>query len=1757
MEQAVDAYVYLTFFALLYPPYLGDILLSLSKLLWLHHRGIRHLLKSFLDPILFVPVHTGFGAMELARRDIWNVLEDREEDSREQKLYKARARLERKLVLMPTGTGRCVLDDDQEEKDRMLANSREYPEHIFKRSLEGLLDKEEVPLEDEAQVERFRKDQFRGEFRGLYHSWLENAENPCHWMMKHAIPKYLRFALHRPLMSEDDFYRFLQSLGVRKHFHDCLDNNTPQNRMYRRLLKASVTTETTHPSTLYAPVLPRGQGHHEQPHTPPVHTSMPGQFGGGHDKLQPSANEDVSESYWASFQRPLAETRANICSTIKNFRRGGYALEEIEATICDHLKASKLCVKRYAARIEDPSFDPEKLASEIYTDALFDDSGDCPGSVGHGDDEEDLFDTTKEELEEMSNAITLFRRGAYTLKQAKKVIRDILFPLEYRMGDYVLMIKDHGLDASELASYIYIDALDETGTTQGLDDDEDSQEGLHAEGSVNLVTNADSGTPRTAAESLKLKFSSSSRLAAIFHDVLQGHLAVEEAPTLCRSALNKPDMSIPDLSYILQQNEIPSDMFFSREQITPVLLETGQSNSEVKHVEFDKKPVENRLTPAHSRESSIWFNTAAKPDIEYPDTPPLNPEDDVPPLERVSVLDQDITGKLTANRLPSATQKLAATPIVVDCLYKDDKDAEVPEPWYEGALEDSANTYGGEMQMPVLSCEALAEDWANDVSEEGEIKETAEDIAANSSPGELAMVSIETDDTKSAKSLDKLAASSGGDKGILNASKYSREGKAAEAIPSSSVNVIASYSLLPQPSAAPATMNATTVAQLSASRDVDAKLNGCSMGPPPVPENRTPMHRQCKDRRRGSFCATSSQPVKSVGDARQRSENSRSARSQVGYQQFAEAYIDLGSSSPENGETDDLHGIRMTTRNAQKLAFSYGLPRGFVETYVRSDTAERAANKKHLAARDVQFVPMLKRRRTVSPSEDFESKSAKFEEEIIPFADDHEDHISFMEHRMRSQGPAPDVAPELRCERCDCFPCLCRGRGRSPSPREFSQSKGRFRSSSLEPSSSPMGTSPVRKKRKSKSAKASQRGRQPPPRIGENAAQQMSVAWLLSAPVSPGENTNRLLLPFERSPNPVEEGFSKSTSEATLTSQHSICPPTPVHLPNSDRCLPPTPFVATIIVDTPMETSSTREVCRPLVLPQTPVNLPTSSTPPISMTTIGAGETLMQRIVAELAPIARKSLSQGRASRNDQDHIQGIESGLPFNTTEVQAKTDHQEITKAAQILQNIAKQTLSLLASPHSSGSEAPSDKSNSTSVPIPTRCETDLESKYINRHADTATSDTAMSNVSLEARKVTQELTPKPTSTPSRKISLSSNLRTLSLDRLEGPTVPIPCGIDTEAQENEGVEPVAPRNISISTSLGSLQLDNKPADGCYQPGSSSSRTRGPRLCRVLFSKDSHNANPSEISFLSTPIAPNNFNGRNATVNVNEIDSMDDDEADDTSSIDSVHSTPTKAQPVAVKVRELRREDNSAEGHTKTSISFQPGLPIASPRQLADDVMNQSASMTSSSPQPPPTPRPKHAVVNTGSAATFISPTTPRPGHKELNMGSMMKPLPSLQPPRYPQPTDLSHRDVLPSYAELTANLPSSSQHIVGPPFEMPVDYVEQVLARMENFIKRAERSSRRHRSRPQPRSHLPRAPKRPQDDLYERAWNEKVSAFVYLWQRRCNRQLANRDHSPDRYFSGVSASAGKSGTSTALNKVFDKYRGTLFPLRKANYVR
>ena len=70
--------------------------------------------------------------------------------------------------------------------------------------------------------------------------------------------------------------------------------------------------------------------------------------------------------------------------------------------------------------------------------------------------------------------------------------------------------------------------------------------------------------------------------------------------------------------------------------------------------------------------------------------------------------------------------------------------------------------------------------------------------------------------------------------------------------------------------------------------------------------------------------------------------------------------------------------------------------------------------------------------------------------------------------------------------------------------------------------------------------------------------------------------------------------------------------------------------------------------------------------------------------------------------------------------------------------------------------------------------------------------------------------------------------------------------------------------------------------------------------------------------------------------------------------------------------------------------------------------------------------------------------------------------------------------------------------------------------------------------------------------DSLYEdfrvQSIRERKSFFVYLAEQRQKRTLANMAASPNRYFQATNSLFGNSGSSSALNKQFDKYRGNQY---------
>ena len=1160
----------------------------------------------------------------------WTEFEDKEGDTEEKRSFNARARLERRLVLIPGSDGKCALEKDEEEENRRLAMAEDLPEYAVKRSIDGIAFEDVVLWKNAPEVAPSRYGLFCQWMRERYYSWIRDAEDLEHWMRKDDFPKYLRLVLHRPLMSHDELCAFMDELGVYRDYCDRIGKEITQNSNHRLLLRGVSKAEITHPSTVYQHVLRIGQDHNKQQQTLSTDTSIPEHFAGGCSELETISGEDVSESQWRSVQVTAIQ---HILDTIKNFRHGGYEPEEIEAEISDHLTSTNFCIKKYATKLKDPNSNPMELASEIYADSLFDDSVAFPT----GEDVDD--GNFEEDVEDIANAITLFRRGVYSLEETKAAIREPLGGLRYPMSKYVLWITNHALDAEVLALQIYQHAVAQGEGSQGQDDDEDVRNESRAGESDHLTAGggmqSHALTGRTLGGVLKISLSSSSRLAAIYHDVLRGHQAIHKAPSVFRSALSKPDMSTTELSALLYQNDIPADLFFTKEQMAGGSMETWESAPDTKHARSAENKIDHHNTPPNSRKSSARHTVNAKDCTEYPDTPPLH-DDEMPPLERAAVMDQYINGNLTENLFLSATQKHATEPVTIDCLYEDDEEAEVPESfWYEDASEHLDAGDGDVEQEQASSGGEASKDGVSEGREERETQDMFTHTPSDTSSVEVVLGLTSSIDPKSTKTFIECESDVAEDEEFPTASPPSQEELVIGDGSSLPVKAIASGSSPLQPTAASATTN-DTATQPKPPSNTEGKLDGFSMGPPPVPVKRDPRPQSPKVPYKAQLPLTLSK-TGFISD--QLDEDDRQQSTQVGYQNMREIYMDLGNSSPEDGETEDLHGIRMLTRNAQQLALKkHKLTRAYVETFIRSDTTERAPQKKAKKASRVQFVPILKRRRVVSPSEGPASESAKYEDEIIQFADEDDDHHSFMERRMKAQGPVPDVPLHLCCDRCERFPCVCRGRGRSLSPREMMRQPTPPMGSSSRGSPSIMVLSSVRKRGNPGVAEASNpRGRQTTPRFGGTGIQRMPGACRESSESalhSAIKSTYDYKQALERCMIPMG-GAYKSTSTVVPTFRYKTDPPTPIHSSKPGRLSLPIPASTTGDADTVLRTNSEQEFHRQAICPPIPFDLPAShrSTTPISIPTTRVGGALMHQIVEELAPRAVEELKQLRTPK--------------------------------------------------------------------------------------------------------------------------------------------------------------------------------------------------------------------------------------------------------------------------------------------------------------------------------------------------------------------------------------------------------------------------------------------------------------------------------------------------------------------------------------------
>ncbi|MCJ1281495.1 Scaffold-type E3 ligase [Xylographa opegraphella] len=123
-------------------------------------------------------------------------------------------------------------------------------------------------------------------------------------------------------------------------------------------------------------------------------------------------------------------------------------------------------------------------------------------------------------------------------------------------------------------------------------------------------------------------------------------------------------------------------------------------------------------------------------------------------------------------------------------------------------------------------------------------------------------------------------------------------------------------------------------------------------------------------------------------------------------------------------------------------------------------------------------------------------------------------------------------------------------------------------------------------------------------------------------------------------------------------------------------------------------------------------------------------------------------------------------------------------------------------------------------------------------------------------------------------------------------------------------------------------------------------------------------------------------------------------------------------------------------------------------------------------------------------------------------------------------------------SFSSLSSSAPVSHPHNIAKA-RRSTSSKSRLLAKMDRYLARVKRL---------PDAKVQQIKPWTQDTVEAAAWKFRASPRVFLWSKRQDREQRKRlnanQMSYTRYFQNPSASTGKSGTTSSLNKLFDKYR-------------
>ena len=484
---------------------------------------------------------------------------------------------------------------------------------------------------------------------------------------------------------------------------------------------------------------------------------------------------------------------------------------------------------------------------------------------------------------------------------------------------------------------------------------------------------------------LKLKFSIRSRFQAIHADVMTSVLPLEDAPSKFREVLGMPDISDRELSRRLHENSIPADCYFGVEVTAPEPKIPANIVEMVENLATSLFPAPganntfsdpSNFTPDNSRRESLASDCFASEFDNHPSrsnnfaTRPATP----PPESLI--------------HNPTDTQKLnnigldkteVSNDVEVIHIGAGDKSPHMTNE--EGSEEGNDE----EWRQEVIKYEAMVNKTA--------IDETMSDVAMKyeETIGEVINSSNQLMSTPShqQRQIDVDTAKAEVSAGFIS---KDNQGLAAIAMPPPQQR---DRGLSPRPHAPKKQL----VPQSPATSD-----HPLSVGSPVPPSpNRPPDWAS-------SMRGTAGRPF----DDDYQSENL--------------------SVSPEQGNTNDLWGITMPTREARQLGAKIGLPGDFVNKRIRSVTPRRADERKFKKETLNTTIPHRKRKGSPSSANGHLRVRQKLNDGLSPFAKESEDHRAFL-HRsihdtnfgrlLKSIKPKVVKKSKKRCEECNNTKCVC------------------------------------------------------------------------------------------------------------------------------------------------------------------------------------------------------------------------------------------------------------------------------------------------------------------------------------------------------------------------------------------------------------------------------------------------------------------------------------------------------------------------------------------------------------------------------------------------------------------------------------------------------------------------------------------------------------------------------------------------------------